>query len=493
MTVRADVVIPTSGRASLGPLLEALAGFPLGAVHVVEDRGRRGPAWARNVGWRRSDADWICFLDDDVVLDAGWVAALEADLDGARPWTGASQGRLTVPLPTDRAATDWERNVAGLQDARWITADLAVRRDALRGVGGFDERFPRAYREDADLGLRLVAAGWHIGGGERHVTHPVAGTSPWVSVRKQAGNADDALMRRLHGRGWRQRCGAPHGAFNAHLATVACAAIAATATVTATVSTRRSRPHTSGRLLTIAGAAGWTALTARFAWRRIAPGPRTPAEVATMLATSAAIPPAAVAHRLAGEIRARRIAPTADAPGSAADGAPPAAVLLDRDGTLVVDVPYNGDPQRVQPMPGARQALDRLRAAGIPLAVVSNQSGVARGLLDEAQVTAVNQRVEDLLGPFGTWIVCPHDRRDGCACRKPRPGMLLEAARRLGVDPQRCAMIGDIGSDVRAGRAAGARPVLVPTAATRAAEVHAAPEVAPDLHAAVDLLLGPPR
>jgi histidinol phosphatase-like enzyme len=79
----------------------------------------------------------------------------------------------------------------------------------------------------------------------------------------------------------------------------------------------------------------------------------------------------------------------------------PAAVLFDRDGTLVRDVPYNGDPSRVEPMPGARAALDRLRAAGVRTAVVSNQSGVARGLLTRDQVDAVNARVEEVLGPLG--------------------------------------------------------------------------------------------
>jgi D-glycero-D-manno-heptose 1,7-bisphosphate phosphatase len=166
-----------------------------------------------------------------------------------------------------------------------------------------------------------------------------------------------------------------------------------------------------------------------------------------------------------------------------------AAVLFDRDGTLVVDVPYNGDPGRVKPVPGARAALDRLRAAGLPTAVVSNQSGVARGLLTSEQVAAVNARVDELLGPFDAVVVCEHGPEDGCACRKPGPGLVLEAARRLGVDPARCVLVGDIGTDVEAARAAGARPVLVPTAVTRPEEVAAAPEVADDLAAAVELVL----
>jgi D-glycero-D-manno-heptose 1,7-bisphosphate phosphatase len=170
--------------------------------------------------------------------------------------------------------------------------------------------------------------------------------------------------------------------------------------------------------------------------------------------------------------------------------APPvAAVLFDRDGTLVEDVPYNGDPDRVRPLPGARPALDLLRAAGIATGVVSNQSGVGRGLLTDTQVRRVNERADALLGGLGTWVYCPHTPAAGCACRKPRPGLVLEAARRLGVAPHGCVVIGDIGADVLAARAAGARGVLVPTAATLPEEVEAAPATAPDVLTAVRRLL----
>lgn len=166
-----------------------------------------------------------------------------------------------------------------------------------------------------------------------------------------------------------------------------------------------------------------------------------------------------------------------------------AAVLLDRDGTLVEDVPYNGDPTRVTPVPTAEAALLLLRRAGIPTAVVTNQSGIARGLISADAVNAVHARIDDVLGPLGPWLICPHGPQDGCPCRKPAPGLLLAAADALGVDIGDCAVIGDIGSDVDAATAAGARAVLVPTAVTRREEVATAPEVAPDLLRAVELLL----
>jgi D-glycero-D-manno-heptose 1,7-bisphosphate phosphatase len=168
------------------------------------------------------------------------------------------------------------------------------------------------------------------------------------------------------------------------------------------------------------------------------------------------------------------------------------AVLFDRDGTLVHDVPYNTDPDLVAPVDGAREVLDVLRRRGIPTGVVSNQSGLARGLITPDQLAAVNDRVDELLGPFGTWQVCPHGPADDCDCRKPAPGLVIAAAAALGVDPSACVVIGDIGADVGAALAAGARAVLVPTPVTRAAEVAYAREhalVAADLRAAVALVV----
>lgn len=163
----------------------------------------------------------------------------------------------------------------------------------------------------------------------------------------------------------------------------------------------------------------------------------------------------------------------------------PRAVLFDRDGTIVVDVPYNGDPSLVQPMPGAREVLDGLRSRGVPVGVVTNQSGIARGFVTREQVDAVNARVEELLGPFDVWEICPHGSDDGCPCRKPAPGMVLSASARLDLEPSDVAVIGDIGADMGAAAAAGARAVLVPTDITLGEEIRSAPAVAADLAGAV--------
>jgi histidinol-phosphate phosphatase family protein len=126
----------------------------------------------------------------------------------------------------------------------------------------------------------------------------------------------------------------------------------------------------------------------------------------------------------------------------------------------------------------------------VQLAVVSNQSGVGRGLISNEQMAAVNRRVEELLGPLGPWVVCTHAPAERCDCRKPEPGLVFRAAAQLGVAPERCVVIGDIGADVGAAVAAGAGAVLVPTERTLAREVMAAPATAPDLESAVDMLLG---
>ncbi|UOY00162.1 HAD-IIIA family hydrolase [Blastococcus sp. PRF04-17] len=487
------VVVPTIGRPSLDVLLEALAqasGPRPAELILVDDRpdgpplaperaglppvrvvraGGGGPARARNLGWRTARTEWIAFLDDDVVPDRDWYERLATDLAGLPGDVAGSQGRVRVPLPPDRRPTDWERGTAGLATSSWITADLAYRRSALAAVGGFDERFPRAFREDSDLALRVMDTGARLVRGQRWITHPVRPADRWISLRVQAGNADDVLMRRLHGPDWRQRADAALGRRPRHLAITA-AGLAAVALALG------RRPRAAALAAT-----AWLAGTAEFAWARIAPGPRTRDEVTTMSVTSAAIPPLATWHWLRGVVRHRRVRPWRGLPD---------LVLFDRDGTLVHDFPYNGDPEWVRPVDGAREALERLHARGVRVGVVSNQSGVARGLITAAQVDACMARLDELLGPFDTVQVCPHGPDDGCACRKPAPGMVKAACAELGVDPARCVVVGDIGADVDAAAAAGAVGIMVPTPVTRREEVAAAARTAATLTAAVDDIVG---
>jgi histidinol-phosphate phosphatase family protein len=168
-------------------------------------------------------------------------------------------------------------------------------------------------------------------------------------------------------------------------------------------------------------------------------------------------------------------------------------VLFDRDGTLIHDVPYNCDPSKVRPVDGAVELVAELRERGLRTGVITNQSGVGRGWFTAEQAGRVNARVDELFGGFDVWAVCPHIEADACACRKPAPGMVLEAAQRLGFRPREIVVIGDIGADVQAAESAGARGVLVPTPRTRPQEIAAARHVADNLADAVRMVVGTDR
>jgi D-glycero-D-manno-heptose 1,7-bisphosphate phosphatase len=154
-------------------------------------------------------------------------------------------------------------------------------------------------------------------------------------------------------------------------------------------------------------------------------------------------------------------------------------VFVDKDGTLIEDVPYNVDPAFVRFAPGARAAVRLLAERRIPVAVITNQSGVARGLFPasslEKLASHLGHEVEAMGGRWAGFYACPHHPAGvnayagTCACRKPEPGLLLQAAADLGVDIRTCWFIGDQPSDVEAGRRAGCRTALIRSNAADAA------------------------
>lgn len=323
------IVIPTIGRPSLSTLLRSIVDGPgplPREVVVVDDRPGRptavetpaalrgrlrlvaaagqGPAAARNRGWRCTTAPWVVFLDDDVVVAAGWRAALAEDL-AVGAGVGGVSGRIVVPAPAGRRPTDWQRQVMALADAPWITADIAYRRSVLVCTGGFDEAFPGAFREDSDLAARVRMLGYDLVRGNRAAMHPIGPARAWASVDRQRGNADDALLRRRYGRRWRSVTGVPRGRRTGHAATTLAALLA----VLGLLFRRRTLARGAGL--------AWLCLTAELAVRRIVAGPASAAEVATMALTSAAIPPAATAHWLRGWWRYRHVHRMPAVPASA--------------------------------------------------------------------------------------------------------------------------------------------------------------------------------
>ena len=318
MTPRVTVVVPTYRRAALlkrclaaladqtlrstdyeivivhdGPGDEAYRsvagshppGFPRG--RFLELPAQRGPAAARNRGWREARGAVIAFTDDDTVPDSRW---LECGLAALGTHADAAWGRLVMPLGP--APTDYELDAARLAHAPFVTANCFVRHSTLVRVAGFDERFEQAWREDSDLHFRLLRAGARIvRAADAIVVHPIR-PAPWgVSIAQQRKILFDALLYKKHPALYRERIRAHprwdyYAAVGAHLGCAAAAAAGAFG-------------------IAAALGAAWAALTARIFAARLRPASKRAAHVLEMLVTSAAIPPAAVFWRLIGALRFR--------------------------------------------------------------------------------------------------------------------------------------------------------------------------------------------
>lgn len=172
---------------------------------------------------------------------------------------------------------------------------------------------------------------------------------------------------------------------------------------------------------------------------------------------------------------------------------PFSAVFVDKDGTLVTNVPYNVDPERIALAPGAEACISQLCSRGYRVIVVSNQPGAALGLFPEQALKDVEQRLRHLLPALHGFYYCPHLPAAGCGCRKPAPGMLERAAREHGVRLASSWMIGDILDDVEAGRRAGCRTILLDNGNEtewRLGEARTPHHIARDLSQAAALIAG---
>jgi len=156
---------------------------------------------------------------------------------------------------------------------------------------------------------------------------------------------------------------------------------------------------------------------------------------------------------------------------------PQRSILLDRDGTILVERGYLSDPAAVELLPHAAAGLRRLGELGFSLVVVTNQSAIGRGYFDVERLAEIHQRMTGLLAADGVRLAgiyfCPHVPEDHCECRKPRPGLVEQAAAALGFDPRQSYVIGDKPCDIELGQAVGATTVLVRSGYGAEVEAHA--------------------
>ena len=260
-------------------------------VRYVAVTGNHGPAAARNTGWRAARGEVIAFTDDDTIPDPVWAAAGIGTFD-RNPALAAATGRTEVPLPP--RPTDYERNESGLATAEFITANCFVRRAVLEEIGGFDERFRIAWREDSDLHFALLERGSKIMKvPEAVVVHPVR-PAPWgVSLRMQRKAQYEALLAKKHPELYRRKIGV-HRPWD-YYAIVAAIIAAIVGLIVGSVP------------VVVAAEAVWVALTSRFIHRRLRGNSLRPAHVAEMIVTSALIPPLSVFWRLSGAVRFRTV------------------------------------------------------------------------------------------------------------------------------------------------------------------------------------------
>lgn len=283
------MVVDDSADGSAGAVVERVKGEASMALRCVRSGTGAGPARARNVGWRAARGVIIAFTDDDCVPAPHWLRgglhamAVSGGVDGA-------YGPIRVPLSSE--PTDYERDAAGLERSEFATANCFYHRHALEEIGGFDERFTAAWREDSDLFLALLERGRRLGfARDALVVHPVRPAAWGVSLLQQRKSMFNALLYKKHRTLYRERVqSSPPWSYYATVA-------ALTAAFTAALFARW--------WLTAAMLVAWATLAAAFCIRRLRGTSRAPGHVAEMIVTSVLIPPLAVFWRLCGAVRFR--------------------------------------------------------------------------------------------------------------------------------------------------------------------------------------------
>lgn len=284
-----EIIVVDDGRSdATRALVEVLSSQP-GAPsmhYVLPPQGSRGPAGARNAGWRASEAEMIAFTDDDTIPDSRWLEAGREALDQAHiPPSQAVWGHVVVPVP--EVPTDHEKMTKGLEGAIFVTANAFVLRSALLKVGGFDERYKRAWREDTDLYFALLRHGFMVSAAPRAVVLHPAREAPWgVSISQQANAAFEALLYKKYPDRYRRfvQPGTPWLYYTAVLSTLAGVGCA-----------MAQQAYAALGFLAVA-----LAVIAHLAWRRLRGTSHRPSHVAEMVLTSFALPFLSVYWRLRG-------------------------------------------------------------------------------------------------------------------------------------------------------------------------------------------------
>ena len=288
---RYEIIVVDDGpddqtRLAVESYAARMAAYALRVIYVPSP-GPHGPAAARNRGWQHARGEIIAFTDDDTEPDANWLAA---GLDAFDAGIDAVCGLVVMPLP--EMPTDYERDASGLAQAEFVTANCFCRKAVLAHLGGFDERFPLAWREDSDLHFRLLRSGARVACvRDAVVIHPIRPAEWGISVRQQKKIMFDALLYSKHPELYRARIRkSPRWDYYAAVAALALVPLALAFGAT---------------VLALAAALTWAAITGWFCIARLRHTSKGIAHVAEMIVTSALIPPVAVFWRIVGSVRYR--------------------------------------------------------------------------------------------------------------------------------------------------------------------------------------------
>lgn len=256
-------------------------------LNYLPVRGRHGPAIARNLGWRAASSDIIAFTDDDCIPAHEW---LRNGLQALGPDIAAVAGRMVMPLPHD--PTDYELNASLLASAEFVTANCFCRRAALEAVGGFDENFAHAWREDSDLQFSLLEKGFRLARAAHAVVlHPIRPERWNISLHQVRKSEYEALLYKKHPSLYRQKI-LPGRAW-LYYGILAGLVLALGGFVL------RLDP------LCWAGVATWLVLTARFCIKRLQATRRDLGHVTAMVVTSTLLPFLSIFYRIKGAVKYR--------------------------------------------------------------------------------------------------------------------------------------------------------------------------------------------